>query len=214
MPIHVVQQGECLSSIAHRYGFADPAVIYGHADNAELRRRRPDPHTLFPGDHVFVPERAEKEVDCSTGKVSSFKVKLPTVKLHVVLVGADGQPMKGLAYKLIVGDRTIEGTTTDEGAVEQDVPADATVGQLFLKMREDDEEGFPLTLDIGHLDPIEELSGVQARLENLGFHCGGETTLGARTRAAIAGFQKKAGLEPTGELTDETRQKLAEQHDG
>lgn len=215
MPIHTVQPGDCIASIAHAYGFADAAAIFDHPDNADLKQKRKDMHVLHPGDRVAVPERADKQRDCATGKQHKFKVKLPRVKLHLVLVGHDGQAMSGKQYKLVVGGRTIPGTTTGDGAVEAEIPADATDGTLFLKLRDDDEtDGFPFPLQIGHLDPIEEISGVQARLENSGFHCGGETSLGPKTRAALMGFQKKMGIEPTGDLDDDTRQQLQSLHDG
>lgn len=215
MPIHTVQPGDCIASIAHAYGFSDPKAIFDHADNAELKRKRKDLNVLYPGDRVAVPERVEKEVDCAAGQKHRFTVKLPKVKLHLVLVGPDGEAMSGKTYKLVVGDRTIPGTTTGVGAVEAEVPADATTGTLYLKMRDDDEgDGFPFPLQIGHLDPVEEISGVQARLENSGFHCGGESALGPKTRAALAGFQKKMGLDPTGDLDDDTRTRLRGLHDG
>lgn len=38
MPVvHRVQQGECLESIAHRYGLMDWRVIFDHPDNEGLR---------------------------------------------------------------------------------------------------------------------------------------------------------------------------------
>lgn len=54
---HVVRQGECLSAIAKRYGFASYRIIYDHPDNAELRRARPNPNLLFPGDVIVIPDR-------------------------------------------------------------------------------------------------------------------------------------------------------------
>ena len=68
MPSHRVKQGECLTSIAARYGFADWRAIYQHPNNAELRKKRPNPSLLFPGDALFIPEKRRKTVAAQTGK--------------------------------------------------------------------------------------------------------------------------------------------------
>jgi len=39
--IHVVQQGECFSSIAARYGMKSWKELYEHPDNAELAKKWP-----------------------------------------------------------------------------------------------------------------------------------------------------------------------------
>ena len=36
---HVVREGECLASIAARYGWPDGTALYEHAENASLRKR-------------------------------------------------------------------------------------------------------------------------------------------------------------------------------
>src|SRR5436305_39757 len=50
MTVHVVQQGECLSSIAHAYGLPDWKHLHDHAANKELKNNRPNPNILAPGD--------------------------------------------------------------------------------------------------------------------------------------------------------------------
>jgi hypothetical protein len=67
---HVVAPGECLASIAEHYGFADPAVIYNHPENAALRRERPDPNVLLAGDVVAIPDRKLRELRAATVRVS------------------------------------------------------------------------------------------------------------------------------------------------
>ena len=58
--LHVVEQGECLSSLTQLYGFSDYRQIYYHPNNSELRRKRPNPNVLYPGDEVFIAAKELK----------------------------------------------------------------------------------------------------------------------------------------------------------
>jgi hypothetical protein len=57
LPKHTVRAGETLSSIARAHGYADWKAIYDHPNNAELKRKRPNPGLILPGDVLFVPDR-------------------------------------------------------------------------------------------------------------------------------------------------------------
>ena len=84
--VHVVQQGECLSSIALEYGFSSYEKIYNHADNAEFKQARPDPNLIFPGDRLTIPDKIVKAFSCATGQAHRFVVKLPKRKLRLELL--------------------------------------------------------------------------------------------------------------------------------
>ena len=72
MPInHQVKQGDCISSIAFENGFF-PDTIWNHPSNAELKKKREDPHVLLPGDMVFIPDKRPKEVSEPTNQVHKF----------------------------------------------------------------------------------------------------------------------------------------------
>ena len=77
MPIHVVKPGECFTRIAERYGFSDYKALYDHPDNADLKKKRPNPNVLHPGDRIVVPDKEEKIIEgLATGKIHRFKWKL------------------------------------------------------------------------------------------------------------------------------------------
>lgn len=52
---HIVQRGENLTVIARRYGFSNWRLIYDHPDNAEYRKKRPNPNVIVTGDRIFIP---------------------------------------------------------------------------------------------------------------------------------------------------------------
>jgi hypothetical protein len=52
---YTVQKGDNLSLIAKRHGLKSWQEIYNDAENAEFRRKRPNPNLIFPGDVVIIP---------------------------------------------------------------------------------------------------------------------------------------------------------------
>jgi hypothetical protein len=64
---HLVEEGECPSSIAKRFGFRIWRTIYDDPSNATLRRKRPDPNVLAPGDVVMIPDREPRQEPGATG---------------------------------------------------------------------------------------------------------------------------------------------------
>jgi peptidoglycan hydrolase-like protein with peptidoglycan-binding domain len=70
-------------------------------------------------------------------------------------------------------------------------------------------------VEIGSLAPVEELSGVQARLDNLAFPCPVDGTESPDTTAAIRAYQRWRGVgDGEGTLDDGTRNDLRGYHDG
>jgi Putative peptidoglycan binding domain/LysM domain len=182
---YTVVQGDCLSSIASRFGFSDWRVLYDHPSNAELRTKRPNPNLICPGDQLFVPEKERNVVRVATGQVHHFVVRRPATQLRLRLQGLDDTPMAGVGYTLRCGHLELKGTTTSEGIVEQNVPAEATLAELVF-----DDHGVTKQLQIGALDPLDTVTGMQARLLNLGYDCGPiDGIVGPRTRAAVRSFQ-------------------------
>jgi N-acetylmuramoyl-L-alanine amidase len=57
MPDYVIQQGDTLARIAEQFELRNWKRIYDHPSNAGFRKKHPNPHLLYPGETVFVPER-------------------------------------------------------------------------------------------------------------------------------------------------------------
>jgi hypothetical protein len=242
MPEYNVNQGESIASIAHQQGIFWE-TIWNHPHNAQLKERRGNPNILYPGDVVFIPEKEEKQESCATEQRHHFRKKGNTIRLQLRILaepeeeepqqrgasspgGSDRTTGQGTAanpqsqadrpranapYILEMDGNLSRGTTDDNGVVDCRIPANARTGRLTV------DPGTPkelvLPLQIGHLNPLSELSGVKQRLASLGFSCGDLTDEPSpQLEAALRSFQEKYGLPVTGQLDEQTRNNLREKY--
>ena len=202
MITYTVRQGDCMASIAAAHGF-DWATLWSSGENAELRARRKNPNLLCPGDVVVVPDQQTTAASGASGKRHPFRAKGVPARLKFRLM-KEGGPRAGEPYTLEVDGTLRSGQTDGSGTIDVPIPPGAQTGTLLLK---NGLERYKLNL--GHLDPIDEVTGVQARLNALGFHCGDvDGDGGPCTRNALARFQYVHGLSPSGDCDPQTRRKL------
>lgn len=207
---HRVKQGECLSSIAREAGLNSWNDIYSHQDNSELRKQRPNPNILFPGDLVIVPNAIEKSEQASTEQRHIFQRRQETSILSLRLLDEGWQPLAGKSYKLLVGLEVRDGVLDGDGRLKESIPLN--VGQVSLELSLDDNDDVVAwRLDLKALDPLDTNLGVQERLKNLALNPGAiDGFLGPRTEAAIRRFQYSHGLEETGHIDRAFLKKLEE----
>jgi hypothetical protein len=211
MPYHVVKQGETLMAIAAKSGLESWKAIHDAPENAELTKVRPDPGVLRAGDRWFVPSRELKHKPAAVDDKHPFTIKRPKGYVRIAVRDADGAPLAG-TYLLSAGGKSASGAIPADGLLKLTVPVDTTSGSLVVTFADGTTETW--NLRIGHLDPLAEISGVQARLNNLGFVCGEPTgTVNDATTHAVKAFQARVGLEPTGTIDDALREKLAAYYD-
>lgn len=208
MTSHVVAAGEHITQIAQQYGFRDFNTIWNHAANAALKKLRSDPHVLHPGDTLEIPDKVKRQDTKPIDQAHRFRVSGQPLKLRLALTDFDNEPLAGLACELVIDGVVIPRTSDAKGLIETPIPARAKSG--VLKVPELDLEQ---TLQIGHLDPLDEDSGWQARLINLGYYAGAVADGDQQQlRHAIEEFQCDHQLKVTGDLDGATRAKLLEQH--
>jgi LysM domain len=197
MPMHSVQQGDCLSSIAAQHGFLWK-TLWDHPSNAELKQLRKDPGVLYPGDVVNVPDKDVKEESRPTDARHKFKkTEEPTrIKIRLLL---DDKPRVGLKYELQVSGQKITGSTDGAGVLEENIPPGAREGVLVVT---EGTSNYIYQLAFGSLDPIDTDDGVRQRLASLGFD------VDEGLPGAVQSFQTKEGLQATGTIDDALRTRL------
>ena len=118
-------------------------------------------------------------------------------------------PLANKPFRLIFeGREPVNGLTDENGRLLWEVPADAEKATLFFLHRR-----FDLELDA--LPDVEEVAGVQERLNLLNYFAGRvDGDLGARSRNALKSFQKTHKLDETGELDKATLRSLKDAFGG
>jgi N-acetylmuramoyl-L-alanine amidase len=207
MPEHTIRSGDCISSLALRYNTTWQAIWYAD-ENADLRRRRPDPNVLFPGDVLVVPEPRAKQEACATDARHKFRRLGVPVFLKLRLLDAAHSPLGNADYVLEVDGNRKSGKTDGSGFLKQAISPAAEVATLTYKS---DGQEIVFELELGGIDPLAEAPGTNQRLENLGFKCG-EQDQDDMLRDAVRGFQQVHGLDVSGELDERTKAKLQEIH--
>lgn len=203
---HRVRQGECLSSIAARYGFF-PETLWNLPENADLANLRQDMNVLFPGDVLFIPDKHPKTESGATEQKHRFRKKNTPAMLRIQLLDMDDNPRTGVNYTLEIDGNLMSGTTDGDGKLEHSIPSDATSGNLIPE----NEDAIPLKL--GGLDPIDSISGVKQRLSNLGYECGDPNDrMDEELEEALTDFQRKYELAESGRIDQATKDKLQEIH--
>lgn len=204
-----VKPGDTLVSIAHAEGFRSWEAIYYHPSNGELRRRRPNPEQLFPGDVVVIPEKVTPLHTRPTGKSHVFRA--PRLVAHLrFTVGDETDVYAGSRYVIAVDGAEQEGVTDDRGLVDVEVSPSAK--RALVKVwpsTSTSPDPVEWEIAIGHLDPMDEPSGLRGRLVNLGYDVGS-----GGIRSALLDLQADHGLAQTGELDDTTRALVRRLHGG
>jgi hypothetical protein len=212
--VHVVRQGECLSSIADRFGFRDYRTIYDDPANALLRQARPDPNVLSPGDRVEIPDKQARAEPAATGVRHAFFARVVPTFLRLELETA-----RSLTYELRVDGRVVDrGVTDGKDVIVHPIEADARSAQITIwpsnMPSKTPASGSTIDLTLGALDPIDTIAGVQGRLKNLSFYHGPiDDRLNDATIEAIRAFEAFVGQPPTGQVSDALRAALVARHD-
>jgi putative peptidoglycan binding protein len=206
MPQYRAKQGDCIDSIARMYGHFWE-TLWDHPNNEKLKNNRKNPNVLSPGDVVFVPEKRLKEESGATEQRHRFRVKGVPTRLEIRLMNGE-QPRANEKYSINVDGLWQKGTTDGDGYLSIAISPETKTARLLLG--DDSDE---IVLSCGQLDPCSEVSGAQARLENIGIYAGEiHGKMDDATIEALRAFQRIYEIDETGELDQATQNKLIEVH--
>jgi hypothetical protein len=213
--VHVVKQGDTLLSIAKQYKAWPWEDVWNHPNNQKLRDKRNDPQVLSEGDQVYVPYIEGGPWSVETTRRHTFVLKAQPAWFRTEVRDDLGQPLINQRFELKVGSKTLKGATNDKGVVELPLDPDpSTVGKLTVFVDSDPPREFTWNFKLGDLNPIDKVSGIKARLINLGFPCGElDESMNDETKKALRDFQVVYRLKVTGQADEETKKKLMDAHD-
>lgn len=202
---HKVVPGDCAVSVCAEAGL-DPKIVFKRPENAKLREHPHDaPEILAPGDLLHLPALELRQEKRATGAYHPFKLKTTPARLKIKFLD-NGQPRANLACIVQIDGVKAEATTDADGLLDHPIPPAATMVQLRLGGADSLEDYF---FKLGHLDPLDTISGLQARLTNLGYTPGPiDNLMGPRTRAAINNFQHARKIAVTGNADQATLTEL------
>jgi hypothetical protein len=208
----IVRKGDCLQTIAYTHGFFWETV-WNDSLNDKLRQKCKTPNILAPGDEIFIPDKRPKQYEGATEQRHCFKLKGVPFKLQIRLVDGSGKLRTGIPYVLLFPTgETFRDNIPSDGWIKHHIPPTATTAILQLT---DHDQGITeqYALDLGGLDPIYEVTGIQQRLRNLGYEpSDAPGSMGPGTAAALRSFQEIHGLTPSGEADKRTLDTLLEVH--
>jgi N-acetylmuramoyl-L-alanine amidase len=241
MPIdYEVQQGDCIGNIAFSHGF-HWTTIWNHPQNAALKSQRGDPNLLLPGDKVYIPDLDLKQQSCATDQRHTFELKGVPAYLQLRLIEEDKEsdptaspavagddqyqdpdfqadarkhkPRANVPYLLYIDGVLAKSANSDgSGFIKIPMYPGAQNGRLMLFPGTPKEEVH--SLQLGGMDPLDEIPGMKKRLNNLGFACDDGDGATPEFEAALALFQERFGLPITGKPDSATRSRLKQEHGG
>lgn len=209
---YVVQQGDHLSAIAKKFGLPRDK-IWKDPENAALRSKRANLNVLYPGDQLYIPDLTPNEFPRPTDVSHKFSVNRQKVQLCLVLEDIYEKPIANATCLLQVEGNSTTLTTDGNGKIQQEIAADAQNAVLTMQTGQTPFQNERLSIKIGYLDPVDEITGQQARLNNLGYFAGEVGGTDPETlESAIEEFQCDQELTVDGVCGPQTQGKLKQVH--
>jgi hypothetical protein len=212
--LHRVRQGETTESLAasRRIFWRD---VWDHPRNAALREKRPHQNLLHAGDELFLPDIVPRSEDRECTRRHTFRLRGIPTHLRVRYLDLEGNPRAGEPFHLRGDGVELRGNLDGEGWLRVDIHP--RLARVLLSVG---EPGSPRheehVLLLGHLDPVEELSGVCDRLHNLGYYEGDRSAPADDEELmwAVLRFRRDEELGESTDIDDALRAALIERHGG
>jgi hypothetical protein len=138
------------------------------------------------------------------------------LQLRLVLKDEGGEAIANRDCVLGVDGRSKELQTDGEGRIAEDIPNRTQQASLLI-LGEGRAIDLDLRVDVGSLNPLEDVTGQIARLNNLGYDAGkveepADAAARDQLRSAVEEFQCNEGLKVDGVCGPATQAKLKQVH--
>lgn len=189
---YLVRRGDTLARIARAHGLKGWRTLYDAPENEPLRRKRPNPDRIRPGDEVRLPAASAAMVSVD-GRLARLIVETAATesRLELRLLGPDAAPLSDEPYELTAEGFHATGRL-ERGTLRLPLPAAIEHATLRITLGDSIWEQH-LSIELER----DDLSSMQTRLANLGYFAG--TTDGRESpelSQAIAYYRREQALEP------------------
>lgn len=162
----MIRQSDHLVKLAYQFSF-DANEVWNDPTNDGLRKLRPDPSLLFPGDILYIPDQDQAPVahNLIAGATNTFVSPTPpTAPVSAKFVDDDPQKYASRSYTITELEQLTGLTTDPSGVLSFEVPVTLDTATVVFT-----DNGETHCLRIGAMDPIDTTMGVFKRLQNLGY---------------------------------------------
>jgi N-acetylmuramoyl-L-alanine amidase len=152
---------------------------------------------LYPGDELYIPDKALRSESAATGQRHTFLLSNAQARLVIKVAEYTANPLEGWPYTLKIGGAETKANVPSSGVIEHAIPIGLREADLKVHFNGDSASAssYHWQLRIGELDPVDTVSGLQARLNNLGFYAGSPASeINPTIRTAVRQFQRAYGL--------------------
>lgn len=218
--MHTVTETETLRRIANSYG-VPAASIWDNPKNSRLRESRL-PEQLCAGDRIWIPREREPAIQWTgspvpvrTGRCYMFAAP----QLHAIVcqfTDAENEPLRNWNCRTNYGGQWTNTPLDENGTLRLRLALSVQrIEVAYWPPDGDFTSAERRTMTVGGLDPISTISGVQARLANLGLYAGSiDGSISQLLADALRVFQSAHRLRVTGQTDAETQRCLEAVHDG
>jgi hypothetical protein len=165
MQPYVIKQGDYLAKLAYQFGF-DAETVWMDGKNSDLRALRFNPNILFPGDVLYIPDspaQAPAGPTLAVGQTNKFTSDIPTIQIMVLFRGTESTTFASQPFTVNELPDVTGLQTNGDGLATIDVPVTlSSITLVFSTL------GMTQSVLIADMDPVDTLSGIFKRLQNLG----------------------------------------------
>ena len=175
---YIVRQGDHVTRIAISCGFIDWSPVWNAPENADLRSKRTSPDVLMPGDSLYVPDLQTKELSAATDQAHKYKLGHKPLNLRIKILDRFSDCLSSTDCDFRVGADSKNISTDSAGGLEHPLTLQqrmASDGSLqfqepLVVNQQNLVRTVQIPLQLGQIDPVDQVSGQLKRLKNLGYY--------------------------------------------